>query len=98
MTDTVTDWKDRVAYWRDRAERAERKLAICEAAKQIGGARRLEQAELEQAERERDDYREALRQIRDGFDGDEFQDAADAYDQHRDIAREALTKYEQAQK
>ena len=24
MADTVADWKDRVAYWRDRAERSER--------------------------------------------------------------------------
>jgi len=38
--------------------------------------------------------REALASIRDGFDGDEFQDAADAYDQHREIARAALEKDE----
>ena len=36
--------------------------------------------------------RKALKQIRDGFDGDEFQDTADAYDQHREIARAALEK------
>ena len=31
MADTVADWKDRVAYWRDRAERAEARLAAAPA-------------------------------------------------------------------